>query len=82
MEDDNLILRTDTATLIGNGNDYDDDDPFGLLDSDRPVINPVMQEKIKFELDNMDSISSAVFENMMRNNEIKADVLREFERIA
>jgi hypothetical protein len=65
-----------------NGNDYDDDDPFGLLDSDRPVINPVMQKKIKYELDNMDSISSAVFENMMRNNEIKADVLREFERIA
>jgi len=41
------------------------------------MFSPTLEKKIKEELDEHDSISSAVFENMMRNVNIRQDVLRE-----
>jgi len=43
---------------------------------DEYKVNDYVLTKISDELDYSGKISSAVFENMMRNNNIKADVIR------
>ena len=48
---------------------------------DEYAIDKDVLEQIQDDIEETGSISSAVFEKMMQNNEIKADVLREFERI-
>ena len=43
------------------------------------TMTPTLERKIIEELGDHDSISSAVFENIMRNSSIKEDVLRELK---
>ena len=44
---------------------------------DETTISPRLQKQINDQLEENDSISSAVFENMMRNPSLRTNILRE-----
>ena len=81
LEEKDKKLRSDMVRMIDHPTKQDH--TVGTLTADNDgTFSPDLEQKIKEELEDRDSISSAVFENMMRNDTIRKDVLRELQHAA
>ena len=78
LEEKDKKLRSDMVRMIDHP--AKQDHTVGTLTADNDgTFSPDLEQKIKEELEDRDSISSAVFESMMRNDTIRKDMLRELQ---
>lgn len=78
LEEKDKKLRNDMLRIIDRPKHLDQKDTDGAPEGEA-TFSHALERKIKEELDERDSISSAVFESMMRNETIRKDVMRELQ---